>query len=201
MLSWLTGRNTHKSAAERLYGAIVAQSRLPVFYADWGVPDTVTGRFEMIVLHMFLTLERLQAADAAGGDAGGKLGQSLNEAFMSDLDDAMREMGVADVRVSKRMHQAAGAFFGRLMAYRDAAGRPSSGAGDPLEEVIARNVFADAADAGRSGTPATSRPDALAAYSREAARGLRQQPLTEHLAGRITFPVPMASSGAASTKT
>ena len=200
MLSWLTRRNPYKAAAEALYVAIVAQSRLPVFYAACDVPDTVTGRFEMIVLHMFLTLDRLQATGPEEGDAGEQLGQSLNEAFMADLDDAMREMGVADVRVSKRMHQAAGAFFGRLMAYREAAGKPPTGAADALAEAIARNVLAETGDdsvAPASATPGHSAA-ALAAYCRDVARHLRDVPLATLRTGQISFPAPSLPSAAAS---
>ena len=144
MLSWLTGltwltgkfgltrKNDTRLAAQRLYDAIVAQSRLPAFYLGHGVPDTVTGRFEMIVVHMFLVLERLQAEQGPEGEHAGQTGQALNEAFIGDMDSAMREMGVADVRVGQRMHQTAGAFFGRLMAYRKAIAVPLDGG--PIRE-------------------------------------------------------------------
>jgi cytochrome b pre-mRNA-processing protein 3 len=150
MLTWLTGRKDIRRVAQRLYDGIVAQSRLPVFYIGHGVPDTVTGRFEMIVLHMFLVLERLQAETGESGERAGQISQALTEAFIGDMDSAMREMGVADVRVGKRMHQAAGAFFGRLMAYRKAIELAPAVAGqtDPLAAAIARNVLAEAAPVG-----------------------------------------------------
>ncbi len=193
MLKWLTGRNETQLAAQRLYDAIVAQSRLPAFYLRHGVPDTVTGRFEMIVVHMFLVLERLQAEQGEDSDRSAQLGQALNEAFIGDMDSAMREMGVADVRVGKRMHQAAGAFFGRLMAYRKAIGTAGTrgDATDPLADAIARNVLA-----GAEGeiAPSTASPErtqaslALADYMRAASVALAGHSLDAVSAGAIVWP-------------
>lgn len=205
MLRWLTGRTDTQIAAQRLYDAIVAQSRLPVFYQRHGVPDTVTGRFEMIVLHMFLVLERLQTEPTETAERAGQIGQALNEAFIGDLDSAMREMGVADVRVGKRMHQTAGAFFGRLMAYRKALdGTHTTGkdAPDPLVAAIARNVLADlVAGDGADREPAdvrmravqipadlTKAAAALAAYMRAATAALAGIDLPVLSVGAITWP-------------
>lgn len=190
MFNWLTARKANKRIAERLYGVIVAQSRLPGFYAGHGVPDSVTGRFEMIVLHMFLVQERLQAAVGEPSAPAERLGQALNEAFIADMDDAMREMGVADVRVGERMHQAAGAYFGRLMAYRKALTADSTADGpgyDALAKAIARNVLADATGT-ECGKDLAAR--ALGAYARSAANHLAGLPLSTMLAGTMTFPTP-----------
>jgi cytochrome b pre-mRNA-processing protein 3 len=203
MLKWLTGRKETQFAAQRLYDAIVAQSRLPVFYLRHGVPDTVTGRFEMIVVHMFLVLERLQVEPGEGSDRAAQLGQALNEAFIGDMDSAMREMGVADVRVGKRMHQAAGAFFGRLMAYRKAIETsPAQGySKDSLADALARNVLAEAEGEGTSpGSPwqnsdtaaVTDRAQAalaLAGYMRTAAVALSGISLDAMSAGEVVWPV------------
>ena len=188
MLRWMIGRNGSQRTAQSLYDAIVAQSRLPVFYRDHCVPDTVTGRFEMIVLHMFLVLERLQAEPGDAAEPAQRLAQALNEAFMANLDDAMREMGVADVRVGQRMHQAAGAFFGRLMAYRKAITAPEAGSPDPLAAAIARNILVEVSD----GAAVAAR--ALALYTRTAATGLERQPGTDLMAGMVRFPTPAAAA-------
>ena len=210
MLKWFTGRKDTHIAAQRLYDAIVAQSRLPVFYRRHGVPDTVTGRFEMIVLHMFLVLERLQAEQGADADRAAQIGQALNEAFIGDMDSAMREMGVADVRVGQRMHQTAGAFFGRLMAYRkalDATQARGKDATDHLADAIARNVLADlgaddGSDIGRKeagdqaergaqiSTHRTRAAAALASYVRTAAAVLSGFNLSVLNAGAIVWPAP-----------
>ena len=190
MFKWLTTRRTSKRTADGIYGAIVAQSRLPVFYSRHGVPDTVTGRFEMIVLHMFLVLERLQVETSDRTGDAERLGQALNEAFVAGMDDAMREMGVADVRVSERMHQAAGAYFGRLMAYRKALEpeRPPIASGvDGFAAAIARNILVDAAGGDADKDHAAG---ALASYARLAARHLAVQPFDTLMGGRVTFPAP-----------
>ena len=189
MLRWLTNRRGYEQIAEALYAAIVAQSRLPVFYAELSVPDTVTGRFEMIVLHMFLILERLQAQSSADdATSTTALGQALNEAFVADMDSAMREMGVADVRVSQRMHQTAGAYFGRLMAYRKAlapddspasAARPSA-----MADAIERNVLAEAPP----GIDRRRCAEALAGYCHRAMQHLSAQSLQAISDGNVSFP-------------
>jgi cytochrome b pre-mRNA-processing protein 3 len=190
MLRWLTARKDEQRSKDRLYETIVAQSRLPVFFQQHRVPDTVTGRFEMIVLHMFLVLERLQSAQDGSAQAAERLGKLLNEAFVADMDGAMREMGVADVRVGERMHQAAGAYFGRLMAYRKALATPSSGTAsalaptsDALADAIARNILVDVA-----GGELAAR--SLAAYTRAAGDHLAGQPFEDLAAGIVTFPLP-----------
>lgn len=190
MLTWLTGRKHDQRTAQRLYEAIVAQSRLPVFYESYGVPDSVTGRFEMIVLHMFLVLERLDGEPEDAARAA-RIGQALNEAFVSDMDSAMREMGVADIRVSKRMHQAAGAFFGRLMAYRKAIEVPATpgGATDPLAAAIMRNVLAERTDdASAQIEPEGEAAAAIAAYMREAALRLASMSYDRLMAGSVPWP-------------
>ncbi len=80
-----------------LYGAIVAQARLPVFYTGYGVPDTVEGRFDLIVLHLVLVLAGI--GQRAGRDDGmaRAVGQKLFDEFCRDLDDNLREMGVGDL--------------------------------------------------------------------------------------------------------
>ena len=103
------------SAASRsirdLYGVIVAQARSAAFYTDYGVPDTVLGRFDLIVLH--LVLARL---DGDGSSARG-IGQKLFDLFCPDLDANLREMGVGDLAVPRRMQNFGEAFYGRQGAY------------------------------------------------------------------------------------
>ena len=178
MRNWLNARSEAKRATERLYAAIVAQSRLPAFYADLGVPDTPTGRFEMIVLHMFMVLERL-------GPSAERLSQTLTEAFVADVEGALREMGIADITVPKRMHAMAGAFFGRMLAYREAAAEH----GDALAQAIARNVFADA-----GAERPTDGPARLAAYVRDSVVTLADCPDATLRGGASTFgTVPVTS--------
>jgi cytochrome b pre-mRNA-processing protein 3 len=157
----------------RLYGTIVAQARAPAFYQLYRVPDTVTGRLEMIMLHTVLFLRRLE------GEAGPirQFGQDLFDRFCRDMDDNMREMGVGDLAVPRRMRRIGEAFYGRQVAYRmalEAAGE------DRLAAALQRNVFAGGAHRAEARL--------LAAYVREAERQLA----AEHGFGRAQLAFPDA---------
>ena len=117
--------------ATRLYGAIVAAARQEKFYAQWDVPDTLDGRFDMIVVHMFLVLDRLKGESQ-------KLRQQLTDVFFSDLDRTLREMGVGDLSVSKKIRPMAEAFAGRMQAYAFAMEQGDAA----LVEALERNVYA-----------------------------------------------------------
>src|ERR1043165_607987 len=116
------------------YGAIVAQAREPRFYAAYGVPDTVLGRFDLLVLHLALLLRRLRE-----GDATRALAQGVFDAFCRDMDHNLREMGISDQGVPHQMRRVGEAFYGRARAY-DAA--LAEGADDALVQALARNVYA-----------------------------------------------------------
>jgi len=131
MLNWFSRRSGSRRAAALLYRRIVAQSRLPVFYAEFGVPDTLEGRFELLTLHMFLALNALRS-----GEGRHPVAQPLVDAFFADMDAAMREMGVGDLAVPKRMRALAAAFHERLQDYRGGAERP-----DGLAPIIARHIL------------------------------------------------------------
>lgn len=156
-----------KPAAERrVYEAIVAAARQPRPYAEWGVPDSIDGRFDMIGLHLFLVLDRLRGQEAV-------FRQRLTDAFFADMDRSLREMGVGDLSVAKKIRKMAEAFFGRVAAY-DAAlpkGREAFAA------VLVRNVYAGNGDAGR-----------LAAYALTVRDSLLGQQPGQIAAGHVNFP-------------
>jgi cytochrome b pre-mRNA-processing protein 3 len=157
---------------ESLYGEIVAAARQPVLYAEWGVPDTPLGRYEMVSLHLFLVLNRLRGEGTVRG-----LAQELTDRFFADLDHSIRELGVGDLSVPKRMKKLARMFYGRVAAYDEAVER-----GDEtlLAAALARNVRPEEA----------AWPEAaeLSRYVLEVHRELKAQPLAELAAGRIAFP-------------
>src|SRR5512140_1695941 len=97
----------------RLYGTIVAQARAPAFYGRYAVPDTVNGRFEMIVLHLVLLLRRLEGEPVAVR----RRGQGVFDLFCRDMDGSLREMGVGDLAVPRQMRRIGEAFYGRQAAY------------------------------------------------------------------------------------
>jgi cytochrome b pre-mRNA-processing protein 3 len=157
-----------------LYGAIVAQARHPAFYREFGVPDSVEGRFEMIVLHLVLFWRRARA-DAAMRP----LGQAVFDQFCRDMDDNLREMGVGDLAVPKRMQRLGAAFYGRAGSYD----RALAAGGDGLAAALARNVF------GNEMTVAVAR--ALATYVLEAERALAAAgALAAH---GLEFPDPLTT--------
>jgi cytochrome b pre-mRNA-processing protein 3 len=171
MFRWFTPTSREPSIAS-LYGTIVAQARNPAFYQAYRVPDTATGRLEMIMLHAVLVLRRLQD-DTTGGR---ELGQGLFDRFCRDMDDNMREMGVGDLAVPGKMRRIGETFYGRQAAYWAALAAPQ---GENLVTVLARNVFAGSTE--REGAVR------LAAYSREAARRMCQQGFAR---GELSFPDP-----------
>ena len=117
---------------EAIYGMIVAQAREPVFYREFGVPDTVNGRFDMVLLHLWLVLRRLRPVEGGSG-----LSQALFDHFCSDMDANLREMGVGDLTVPKRMQKFGEAFYGRAAAYDAAldAGR------EALAQALCKNIL------------------------------------------------------------
>ena len=163
---------------------IVAQARSSSFYRDYGVPDTVPGRMEMIVLHLVLVLRRLRA-DA---ETNGTIGQGLFDLFCKDMDDNFREMGVSDIKVPKEMRRVAEAFYGRAKVY-DAALDGGDEARPELIAALARNVF------GAAGPVLDA--ERLADYVNEAVRCLSGEDIVARSRGAdrkggLGFPDPEA---------
>ena len=156
-----------------LYGMIVAQARLPTFYRDYAVADTVNGRFDLIVLHLAMVLDRLAQDPALQA-----LGQGVFDRFCLDMDHNLREMGVGDLTVPKEMQRLGEAFYGRAQAYRNAWAATDDAA---LAQALARNIY------GAASAPAAVR---LAAYVREAVRHLAAQPESDIAGGALSFPAP-----------
>lgn len=116
------------------YASIVAQSRQAHFYADWGVPDTVTGRFDMISLHLSLLLRRLKTGEAATRN----FSQSLFDLFFKDMDRSLREMGAGDMAVPKRIQKMGELFYGLLAGVTDGLEKSDD---DELAGVLRRNIY------------------------------------------------------------
>jgi cytochrome b pre-mRNA-processing protein 3 len=121
-----------RGTIEAIYGMIVTQAREPLFYRDLGVPDTVNGRFDLIVLHLWVVLRRL--GEIAGMAAPA---QALFDRFCADLDDNVREMAIGDLAVPKKMQAFGEAFYGRIAAYDMAL----SDSPEALAQAISRNVL------------------------------------------------------------
>ena len=162
---------------DALYGMIVAQARSPSFYRDYGVADTVTGRLDMIMLHLVLVLRQMSAAHAELPPAA----QALFDRFCRDMDDNLREMGVGDLTVPKEMQRVAEAFYGRAKAYESALADDDA---EALEAAVGRNVF------GRAEPSLGARR--LAAYMREASRRLDCLAPGALARAELEFPDPEA---------
>lgn len=163
--------NRSPKPERRCYEAIVAAARHPAFYAEWNVPDTLDGRFDMISLHAYLVLDRLKGVEPA-------FRQALVDEFFSDMDRSLRELGVGDVSVGKKVRKMAEVFYGRVTAY-DAALAAQQG---DLVAAVARNVFPDDPDA------AGAMP--LAAYLREQRGHLAAQEAGAIAGGQVSFKEP-----------
>ncbi|MBZ9678960.1 ubiquinol-cytochrome C chaperone family protein [Mesorhizobium sp. ES1-1] len=169
-------RQANRAITEALYAQIVAAARQTVFYSDWNVPDTPLGRFEMVSLHMFLFQHRLRGEEGAARD----IAQVLIDEFFLDVDHSLRELGIGDVGVPKRMKKLAKMFYGRTAAYDDALERNDR---DGLVAALSRNVSPDAV------WPEAS---LLAHYVIDARDWLAAQPSESIVSGTVTFP---AASG------
>jgi cytochrome b pre-mRNA-processing protein 3 len=167
-----------RQTIERLYGAIVAQARQPAFYEAFGVPDTVEGRFDLLVLHLHLVNDRLTQE----GEAGVALGQELLDRFFEDMDASLREIGIGDLAVPKKIRSMAEAYLGRSASYAEAI---SKGDAEALAAAVARNIL---------GGSDVSAAMPLARYAIEAARRLRAQNVEQLSAANIEFPVPLKAA-------
>lgn len=125
-------------AVYAVYRAIVAQSRQPVFYAQWGVPDTVTGRFDVLSLHMGLVFRRLGGAGKPAAD----FAQALFDLFFKDMDRNLREMGAGDLSVPKKIRNMGNLFYGLMTSLNEAMERGNRA---EAEAVLRRNLL-DGAD-------------------------------------------------------
>lgn len=161
-----------------VYGQVVAQARSPGFYLHAGVPDTVEGRYEMVLLHAYLILRRLQKQ----GSEAKAFGQRFFDVMFDDLDQTLRELGVGDLVVGKRINKLASGFYGRIAAYDAAlAANDAPGAPNALEEALQRNVYQEL-----EADPACLRR--LADYVRKADAQLAGQSAEDVMEGKLVFP-------------
>lgn len=163
MLSKLFGLKRAPDEADRLYAQAVAQARDPRFYLDLGVPDRIDARFELHLLHVVLLVRRLRAE----GEAGADLGQRLFDVFVSALDNDLRELGVGDLSVPKKMRKLGEQAYGRMKIYEPAL---ETGDVEALTEAFSRNVAPEAGP---------ERMGRLAAYAVASVGRLADQPWTD----------------------
>jgi len=183
-------RGLERDQALSLYIAAVEQARRPGFYTDCGVADSLDGRFDLIVLHVFLIVRALRAS----GEPGKRLSDLMFKIMMDDMDMNLREMGVGDLSVGKRVKSMARAFYGRAAAYdaafdaeRDAA--PDGAGEEGLEVALQRNIYgAEEPDPGAIAQ--------LLGYVRSAEAALAAAPAAALLSGQVTFAAAPGESPA-----
>lgn len=179
-MSFLFGRRRTAShsqvTAEKLHDDLVAVIRQPVFYLSFDVPDTFEGRFDLLVLHVGLVLRRLQG----GGPEHEAIAQHLVDTMFSRFDIALRELGVSDVGVPKRMKRLAEAFKGRTAAYHAALTAHDEKA---LSVAIGRNVLNN-----------PDRGHDLARYAWKVERVLQSSDLGDRGRGLPDLPLPEKSN-------
>lgn len=164
---------------DELFGAIAAAARHPAHYTRHGVTDTVMGRYEMLVLHTWLFLHR-----ARGGSAALEtMAQDVVDTLFRELDSTLREIGIGDTSVPKRMKKLARMVYGRWEAYGEALDGSDYAA---LAGAIERNVYSEGGDARGAGD--------LADYVRRSETALRSQPDDALLSGWVRFADPVVSA-------
>ena len=161
MLKWFGSHRRLGRSAHNLYGSIVTAARQPALFSEYGVPDTVEGRFELLLAHLFLVLERLRRE----GGSEAALAQNLVDVFFADMDTSVRELGVGDMAVPKKMRNLATVVKERLAAYRVAM---DSDDASLLAGLAAETVVSD----GPAGAGAS-----FAAYMRRCQQALERQPV------------------------
>ncbi len=173
-------RKPHERPGFMLYGAAVAAARDDWFYGALAVPDTLDGRFDTVGLHVALLIRRLRTDPDPRGAA---MAQAVFDAMFGDMDVNLREMGVGDLSVGKKVREMWEAFHGRAKAYEAAVGAGDAAA---LALALQRNIWRE--EPGEAG--ATSAAAALAAHGLLVAAQLAGQPLATLLLGSVSFPAP-----------
>jgi cytochrome b pre-mRNA-processing protein 3 len=172
-------RRRSRDAEHKAYYEIVAQARQPVFYTDFLVPDTIDGRFDLIVVHAVLYFRRMRSE----GKEVSEFAQNVFDLFFNDMDASLREMGVSDTRVPKKVKVMGEAFYGRADAYIPSI---DSGNSEELAEALGRNIYTD--------SPEPVAQLKLARYVQEAAKVLNEQGTEDLMTGKIIWPDPTTFS-------
>ncbi len=167
-------KNGNAAIVARQYEILTEAARQPALYQAFNVPDTVMGRFEMLSAVLILYFRRTRSSARAGQE----IAQEIIDAFFEDVDHSIRELGVGDVSVPKRMKKFAGMFYGRLESYAAAL---DGGDRAALAEALRRNIYPKAGEA----APAMA---ALAAYLFEAERVLASRGEDAVEAGQLLLP-------------
>lgn len=187
MILRLFGRSGRQNRARRdivdaIYGQIVAAARQPEPYARWQVPDTPLGRFEMMALHVFLFMHRMRGETGAAAE----LTQGVTDEFFKDVEHSLRELGIGDMGVPKRMKKLARMFYGRAEAYGEAIDNRDA---EALAAALRRNVVPELGHWPEAAN--------VAAYAFAVNDALAHVAVDTILAGELPMPGPLDAEGEA----
>lgn len=180
MFDWLTRRKTVENKATEIYGAVVAHARNASLFGEHRIADTMVGRYEAIVLHMFLVMERMRVIEPEPQ----AVLRAVVERFVTDVDDCMREIGVSDLKVGGHVKKAAAGLYERIAIYRAAINEPNAPEDALQSSLITAGVVA---------TDATNIAAQLADYMKVARAALAQQSDEQILSGSFSLPQPKLS--------
>jgi cytochrome b pre-mRNA-processing protein 3 len=195
IISSLFGANPHKKTAEQLYIHIVEQARLPVFYEDYAVPDTVQGRLDMLGIHIFIILEYFARAQAAlkNNEADDSikdskaLSQYLVDFLVDDMEVNLRQLGISDMRVGKKVQETMRNIYGRLEAYQVAFRGDNAKTTDvAMLDVLDRNLYKDVYD------DITEERKLICRYIKSAIIDLEAQSFCDVLKNNFVFLTPVS---------
>jgi len=182
MFGLFRAKNPYEQPAKDLYAAALGRVRDPLFYREYGVPDTIDGRFDLLLMHIFIMIDR--AKDE--GSAGALLSQALFDETFANMDQILREMGIGDMGLPKHMRRMMKAFNGRMHAYRKAV-QTDDNDGQALQKALARNLY------GTIEIPEEEMLTRMADYMREAMTILKRREFSDVAQGRIDF-LPLQES-------
>jgi len=178
--NWFKTPFDHEQAL-MLYRVVVEQSRRPVFYGEpFSVEDTPDGRYDLVAIHAFMIMRRLKD----GNDAAIELSQALHDLMFADMDQNLREMGIGDHGMPKRMKKLAEGFRGRIAAYDAGLEDAATGNTGTLKGALSRNLY-------RKTEPSDTALEAMSEYLVRQDKRLAQLPIDDLLVGKVSFGVPV----------
>lgn len=173
MLAFLKKKTPHADPAKRAYAQMLQRTRAPVFYTTYGVPDSFDGRFDLLLVHLFIVIDRL----AGEGEEAREFNQALFDVTFADMDQTLREMGIGDMGVPKHQRRMMKGFNGRMHAYAEAL-KQGEGA---FAIALRRNLYGTIED--------TEVPDIqkIMRYIRESMAVMAKKPVSDILNGEVAF--------------
>lgn len=179
----LKRKKSYNSVVENIYAAIIKQSRQPVFFERYDVLDTTQGRYEILMVHLFLVIERLRREK---NEHAPHISQLLFDFAFADLDQNLRQIGVGDLSVPKQVKAMAQGFYGRSVVYLDAL---EKGDDRQLKDALKRNLFAQNEDVSEASL------DFFVEYIKHQSEALAQNSFDRMLLGHVDFaPIEQASN-------